>query len=572
METQDNPDSVKEQSKIDSVPFPDDYTLTVLPHLKQALYTFYSPDNKKTSEYAGVEPLQLTELSIVGREIKKHLNPENRFSRDAVSKDFEYVKMTLQSHYDTAILESEKEKEEKEKESEAYLKNRLEDARTVLENKDMPLIYVASLVSWLTAGERNNIMLTFIAYCSQVILRIPTSVIGLGEGGSGKTHIQEVAMSLIPNQFIKHEKSITEAAMFNRAKEDPYYYDGCIVNYGDMGGRNSQDFVMEAKNLLKELQSDGFLNKPLNVPTPEGWVVKDIMLQGRPCLTYTTVPGFIFDDQEMSRSIFITPRMDNKAVFNARKQIIELKHGRTYHELLKHEKDIQIVKYMVYLLREHMENITIINPYTESVIKFLGESEYFKRDFDKYNGILKTITAFHSFNRPTFELDGKTVLFTSLRDIQLFISLLKEYHGSISVNISPKAAEVLKNIRGNWAEWLLNKEIGESGVTTNEYFELTEGHITKRSVRRYFGELNNAGFLKIVDSKGRQNVYALTGKYPEDKLKNLLSLNDSQKELIKWELGPEALSFIELDIKMEGLSFKLQDPDVARPGWDNYDE
>jgi len=227
---------------------------------------------------------------------------------------------------------------------------------------------------------------------------------------------------------------------------------------------------------------------------------------------------------------------------------------------------------MVYLLREHMENITIINPYTESVIKFLGESEYFKRDFDKYNGILKTITAFHSFNRPTFELDGETVLFTSLRDIQLFISLLSEYHDSISVNISPKAAEILRNIRDNWTVWLLDKKIGENGVTTNEYFELTEGHITKRSVRRYFGELNNAGFLKIVESKGRQNVYGLTGKVPEDKLKNLLILNDAQKELIKWELGSEALSFIELDVEMEELSFQLQDRNVPRPGWDTYDE
>ncbi len=574
METQGSQSNVKtEKLESNSVPFPDDYYLIITPHLKQAIYTFFNPDNKKISEYTGVEPLKLTELTIVGREIKKHLNPENRLSGDAVSKDFEYVKINLQSKYDSAILEEENKKELAELKNQEYIQERIKEAKIVLESKDMPLLYIASLVSWLTAGERNNIMLTFIAYASQVILKNPISVIGLGEGGSGKTHIQEVSMSLIPPQFIKHEKSITEAAMFNRAKEDPHYYDGCIVNYGDLGGRNSQDFIMEAKNLLKELQSDGFLNKPLNVPTPEGWEVKDIMLKGKPCLTYTTVPGFVFDDQELSRSIFITPRMDNKAVFNARKQIIELKHGKTYHLLQKYKKDIEITQYMVYLLREHMENITIINPYTDSVIKFLGESEYFKRDFDKYNGILKTITAFHSFNRPTFELGNKTVLFTSLRDIQLFISLLKPYHESISVNISPKAAEVLEIIRDNWADWLLEKKIGEMGLTTNEYFELVEPNISKRSVRRYFGELNNAGFLKIVDGvgRGKPNVYAVTGKFPEDKLRNLLELDDKQKELIRWELGEAALQFIEMDSKMDGLSIELQDPDVDRPGWDYYD-
>ena len=133
------------------------------------------------------------------------------------------------------------------------------DARVVLESSMNPLIYIASLVSWMTAGERNNIMLTFIAYCSQVILDNPISVIALGEGSSGKTHIQEVALSLIPDEFVRHEKGSTGATTFNRAKDDPEYYKGCIVNFGDLGGINSQDFIMEAKNLLKELQSDGLL-------------------------------------------------------------------------------------------------------------------------------------------------------------------------------------------------------------------------------------------------------------------------------------------------------------------------
>ena len=122
---------------------------------------------------------------------------------------------------------------------------------------------------------------------------------------------------------IVNEKKITEAALFNRAKKDKYFYDGKIVNYGDMGGNNDHDFMEESKNLMKELQSDGFLNKPLNIPDGEGgWEVKDLELAGRPCLTYTTVPNHIFDEQEMSRSIFITPRMDNQKIFNRRKSAL----------------------------------------------------------------------------------------------------------------------------------------------------------------------------------------------------------------------------------------------------------
>mgnify|MGYP000833311346 FL=1 len=165
-------------------------------------------------------------------------------------------------------------------------------------------------------------------------------MICLGEASSGKSHIQETALRLIPERFIVNEKKITEAALFNRAKKDRYFYDGKIVNYGDMGGANDHEFMEESKNLMKELQSDGFLNKPLNIPDGEGgWEVKDLKLEGRPCLTYTTVPNHDFDEPEMSRSIFITPRMDNKEIFNRRNRLLEFKHGRSYNTLKKYENE-----------------------------------------------------------------------------------------------------------------------------------------------------------------------------------------------------------------------------------------
>lgn len=136
-------------------------------------------------------------------------------------------------------------------------------------------------------------------------------------------------------------------------KNDKYFYDGKIVNYGDMGGTNDHEFMEVSKNLMKELQSDGFLNKPLNIPDGEGgWEVKDLKLEGRPCLTYTTVPNHDFDEQEMSRSIFITPRMDNKEIFNRRNRLLEFKHGRIYNTLKKYENEAEMVPYMLLHLKE----------------------------------------------------------------------------------------------------------------------------------------------------------------------------------------------------------------------------
>lgn len=553
------------------LPFPDGYTIEANPIGRNIQYTFRDSEGRETWKNHNTEPLQITEQSNVGREIKKHLDPDNQLNKKTISTKFEDIRLALHELHQLQLIEAEAEQDMEDKRAEELRTRNMEAAKALLHGKDHLLLYISSLVAWHTAGERSNIILTWIAYCSQIILQNPISVIGLGEGASGKTHIQEVAMQMIPRDFVLHEKSITEAAMFNRAKEDPYYYDGCIVNYGDMGGRNSQDFILEAKNLLKELQSDGFLNKPLNIPSEDGWSVVDITLYGRPALTYTTVPGFEFDDQEMSRSIFITPRMDNRDVFNARKQILELHHGRTYKQYQQYKHEIEVIPYLVEVIRDHVRDLTIINPYTSSIIDFLGESEYFKRDFDKYNGILKTITALNSYNRPTFDLDGETVIFTNIDDIQLFTSLLESYHESISVNISPKSAEILDDLRAHMDDWLLGGETMELGITVNQYFELTRCNLSKRSVRRYFGELNNAGFLKVVGQNNRANIYALSGRVSGNLLDDLLKMSEEQRELISWELGDVALQFIEEDAPHEGLHILLPDLDVDVPGWERYD-
>lgn len=566
-----------EQTTSNNVSFPDGYSLEVYTTKRDVLYVLKDSNNYEAAKFKTVEPLMLGEQSNLGKEIRKHLNPQGRLSKDAVNEDFEKVKQVLNELYQLHQISKDKEEETKRLQNERELQANLDAAKQILENKDQPLIYIASLVSWLTAGERANIILTFIAYASQVILRNPINVVVLGEGGSGKTHIETTALSLIPDEYVIKEKKTTQAAFYDKGVENPRVYDGKIVSFGDLGGESSQDFVMEIKDLLKELQTDGYLSKTMIGKDSYGDRQRvHIELFGHPCTTYTTVPGHTFDDQEMSRSIFITPRMDNKDVFHAMKKMLELHGGRTHKQYQKYLNEVEIVKYIVYLLRERMETVIINNPYTESIIKFLGESEYFKRDLDKYNGILKTITAINGYNRATFNIDGQDILYTNLSDIQIFISLLEVYHESISVNISPKAAELLDEIRGNIDEWIVDpkvKQISDMGVfTVNDFMELTDSHLQKRSLQNYFGELNRAGFLKVVGKKANSNEYQLSGRVSSELLDNLLVLSDEQKELIEWELGSIAKDFICEDEIFEGLNIHLQDFDVDVPGWDRYDK
>ena len=351
---------------------------------------------------------------------------------------------------------------------------------------------------------------------------------------------------MIPKEFVVNEKNITANALFRRAEQDVYFYDGKIVNYGDMGGSNDQNYMEESKNLMKELQSEGYLCKPLSEQVDGDWNVKELELIGKPCLTYTTVPNYQFDEQELSRSIFITPRTDNKKEFNKRNTSLEFQ-GKSY--------------------------VTVINPYIQIVIGFLHNSKYYKRDFPKYNTLLKVITVMNYFHKKVYEKeDGKKVIYTSIVDVQLFLSLLENYRLSISENLSPKATDILKKlVELNTPQ---PNDDGQPTLTANrlwtitEFMEETHIDIEKRSLQTYFSELNKKGFIRIVETKGRANVYELTDNFNPILKEEKLNLTDEIKELIAFENGDDDLLIIlKADKPIPDLNIMDHDESIQLPSW-----
>ena len=558
-------------SNVAELPTKDTITLIInQKNVDKVTYVFKNKYGNKIGEYENKSPATLSSQSNVARQYKQIMNPNGEIKPKRINNQFAELKQLLQLNYENELSVIEQEIADKKQAQQEQDIAKSKEAIAKLQSISCPLIYIGSIVEWFTAGERNNILYAFTVYAGQVILGNPVSVICLGEASSGKSHIQETALKLIPKRFVVNEKKITEAALFNRAKKDKYFYDGKIVNYGDMGGSNDHDFMEESKNLMKELQSDGFLNKPLNIPDGEGgWEVKDLKLVGRPCLTYTTVPNHIFDEQEMSRSIFITPRMDNQKIFNQRNSALEFKHGKSYNILKKYEKEAELVPYMLLHLKEVFKDIVVINPYVYFVINFLKNSAFYKRDFDKFNGILKTITALNYYNHEVYDIDGKKVILTNIADVQLFMSLLKPYKESISANLSPKAVEVLNDIRNNIEDWRINKnrEVLDMGITTNEYFGLQNLGLSKASVRKYMYELADKGFLQITTHSGRANVYDLAKSEVASINYDLKHIDDSIYENICYEVGEWVLDIMREDKFVEGLSVMNFDSEVKKPTW-----
>ena len=548
------------------------YNVKVEPAPKgQVRYTFYK-NKTEIKRIQGRQPIELNTNTAVWKQIQECIDPHDNFKKDKIRKhiDNEVIQI-LQNYYETIIIANQQLEQDEIREQQVSLKNKINAAEDKLKGLDNPLLYIGSVIEWFTAGERNNILLCFLAYCSQVILRNPISVIALGEAGSGKSHIEEVAMSLIPSEFNVNEKNITANALFRRAEESKYFYDGKIVNYGDMGGNSDQKFMEESKNLMKELQSEGYLCKPLTVQVEGEWYVNELELIGKPCLTYTTVPNYQFDEQELSRSIFITPRTDNKVEFNKRNIALEFK-GKSYNYMEKMKKEAEVIPYMIYVLRGLMEEIEIINPYVLIVIKFLNNSKYYKRDFPKYNNLLKVITVMNYYHKTVYEVGDRKVIYTSIEDVQLFLSLLSNYRLSISENLSPKATEILQLLVELNDKPKSNGEQPTLDVnrlwTITDFMEETHIDIEKRSIQTYFSELNKKGFIRIVETKGRANVYEITDNFNPIIIEEKLTLDDNVKKTIAYEHDDDnLLNILEDDKVIPGLSIMDHDENIELPNW-----
>ena len=527
------------------IDFFDGYKLEVDASANQNTFQFITPEGKNAKKFTEKkDPREISIKSAIGVEIKKHLEPEGRLRTKGVLEDeFEAIIIEMSDMVEEIVVAKNEADEILAKMEEQIEEDLILEGKQSLNTTEHPLVWVGNVVDWLTAGERMNILYAWIAYCSQVILKNPISVIALGEGGSGKTHIEDVAMSLIPSQYVMNMKSSTMAAVYAMADKDPYHFDGKIVNMGDLGGSSDHEEAEEFKNIMKEMQSDGYVKRIKMVKGEDGeQIPKEFELYGNPCITFTSVPGHDFDDQEMSRSIMITPRDDNNMAVGKYKHLARSKNNRSARNIQEYKDKVPTIQNMVLALRDRMDGVEIYNPYASFMDHFLAKTKYFKRDVDKYDGILRVITALNGYHRNMYEDSFGKTLFTTKNDIYYFLDLLSRYHESIATNLSPAAADVLTILRDNAEEW----DLYEEGITANDFMFNTNTNLSKRSVQQYFSEMNASGALRVSGKDGRSNVYILVDtNFSGFKDKVELSVDDIQ--MLEYNYGLDNLSEYETE-------------------------
>ena len=107
----------------------------------------------------------------------------------------------------------------------------------------------------------------------------------------------------------------------------------------------------------------------------------------------------------------------------------------------------------------------------------------------------------------------------------------------------------------------------DDGITTNEYFELQSLGLSKLSVRKYFYELADKGFLKITNKVQRSNVYDLSDSDFVSIDDDLKHINPKVYENIAYELGSEIADLVKCDVYVENLDVMNFDSEVDKPRW-----
>ena len=537
----------------------------------QVKYQFFNADGETIKVMENGFPTHVTDRSGLIVQIKNSINPNGKVTKEEIQQ------VTLKLQKIITILQGEAEyKATQEKQDIALqIRRKSHQAEKFMQTLDNPLLYVGAISDWLTAGERINTLICFIAGCSQVILHEPISVIGYGESSSGKTFVQIVALGLLPDEFIIFEKQVSPAALFNRSRQDKFYYDGKIVTYGDMGGQNDRDNMQEALDLMKELQTEGKLCKPVSVMGADNkWGVEDLELEGRPAPWYTTVPADI-DGQELSRAILYSPRTDNRNIFNKRGRALSLKRGRTSTKFEEIEKESEIIPYMVLHLREVMEEYIVIDPFYDIIANILDESKFYKRDTEKYLNLLNAITAINFYHNKKVQFeDGQKAVITSKNDVQLLLSLLESYMPSIALTIKPKSVEIYDVLRENIDGWKLIKGADNDGydsggflvgITVADYFEHSDKTIPLSSLHKYFKDLRDAGLLTVVGKENRANMYDIV-EYDFHEAIHDLDF-DEIVENVEYELGSEIADIVRADVVDTDLNISNSHDLVEEAPW-----
>lgn len=335
-------------------------------------------DNNSPTQTSNVSPLHKFLKGVLVSQ-----TAPNQLDSEIIS-----IKNELESNIQKVIKVDESQEIEK-KISEKYT-NLYTEFQYFLKEFDMtPLELIVAITHCLGVGKPREIVRAFFGYFQTCSGEKGTNVIAIGGPASGKSFILETALSMIPQErIIKGTKTV--AYFFN--KYDGRDMTGFVFYIGDLGGDNDNQNTIEFRDILKQLTTDGFVER--GVMDKDSGEEQEQVIKGYPSLSYTTAKEEMVNDQEKTRSVMLSPNpvdTGKLVVFNFLMQ----NHGKFHEGISKILRIRDSIQGLVY--KFNPDDYDFFNPYMFCIEEHLKNHDDFNRKILEFDAILRLVTL---LNRP----------------------------------------------------------------------------------------------------------------------------------------------------------------------------
>lgn len=204
--------------------------------------------------------------------------------------------------------------------------------------------------------------------------------------GAGKSLEDKIAFRyIVPQQYIFRKSSMTHASFTRYSDVTPYYFDRLIIDFGDLGGKDSYKDLIKVFDVFKELITENFYSRDLSENTQQGQFENktlELIVDSIGAVYSTTHADFTdADDQIISRTLKSTVypvEIDELLEF-----IGYLKYSKSPQSIARDNAIKELERFQQYLLSMVNSDIEIINPFISVFMEYAKESEVISREYEQ---------------------------------------------------------------------------------------------------------------------------------------------------------------------------------------------
>lgn len=235
-------------------------------------------------------------------------------------------------------------------------------------------------------GEEVNKLLSYIAVTSRK-MEEPLSVIVLSCSGSGKSMLQDAALSFCPEEELIKLTSLTGRALFYK-KETSLKYKALAIE--EEAGAEEASYAIRNLISSKKLTIEATVKDPV---TGKMTTMQNTVLG--PCSIFKTTTNLETDAETRSR--FFVLSVDES--LEQTRRILDIQRMKYTIEGLLAVKESEAILERHRNFQRLLKPIAVVNPYA-SLLTYLDDRLLVRREHPKYMNLIAAITFLHQYQRP----------------------------------------------------------------------------------------------------------------------------------------------------------------------------